>query len=43
MMATPKSNYPYPSTYQPNEHVLPLNAAYLAEPIPHDDFVIDPK
>jgi hydroxyacylglutathione hydrolase len=57
MTATPKVNYPYGTTYQPNEHALPLTAAHLmeldaaliqlgptkpAQPIAHDDFVIDP-
>lgn len=57
MTATPRIVYPYGTTYQPNEHVLPLTAAHLIEldaaliqlgpnkptqPIPHDDFVIDP-
>jgi glyoxylase-like metal-dependent hydrolase (beta-lactamase superfamily II) len=57
MTATPKVVYPYGTTYQPNEHALPLTAAHLieldaaliqlgptkpAQPIPHDDFVIDP-
>lgn len=58
MTATPKITYPYRTRYQPNVHVLPLNAAHLAEldaalvqlgpnkpgqPLPHDDFVIDPN
>ena len=58
MMATPKQNYAYGTTYQPNEHALPLTAAHVAEldsalqalgpnapaqPVAHDDFVIDPQ
>ncbi|MBX3161514.1 MAG: MBL fold metallo-hydrolase [Deltaproteobacteria bacterium] len=58
MTATPKVNYPYGTTFQPNEHVLQLAAAHVAEldaaltalgptppaqPVPHDDFVIDPR
>ncbi len=58
MTATPMVNYPYGTTYQPNEHVLQLEAAHVAEldsaltalgatppgqPVPHDDFVIDPQ
>ena len=58
MTATPKVNYPYGTTFQPNEHVLQLTAANLAEldaaltalgptppanPVAHDDFVIDPQ
>lgn len=58
MTAMPKINYPYGTTYQPNEHVLELTAAHVAEldaaltalgptppaqPVAHDDFVIDPQ
>ena len=31
MTATAKQVYPYGTTYQPNEHVLPLSAAHIAE------------
>jgi glyoxylase-like metal-dependent hydrolase (beta-lactamase superfamily II) len=31
MTSTPKQNYPYGTTYQPNEHALPLTAAHVAE------------
>lgn len=31
MTSTPKVNYPYGTTYQPNEHVLQLTAAHLSE------------
>jgi len=31
MTATAKVNYPYGTTYQPNEHVLELTAAHVAE------------
>jgi hydroxyacylglutathione hydrolase len=31
MSATPKVVYPYGTTYQPNEHVLELSAAHVAE------------
>ena len=31
MTSTPKVNYPYGTTYQPNEHVLQLSAAHVAE------------
>jgi glyoxylase-like metal-dependent hydrolase (beta-lactamase superfamily II) len=31
MTATPKVNYPYGTTYQPDEHALPLTAAHLTE------------
>jgi glyoxylase-like metal-dependent hydrolase (beta-lactamase superfamily II) len=31
MTATPKQVYPYGTTYQPNEHVLQLTAAHVAE------------
>lgn len=31
MTATPKVNYPYGTTFQPNEHSLPLTAAHLTE------------
>jgi len=31
MTATPKVNYPYGTTYQPNEHALPLELAHLVE------------
>jgi len=31
MTATPKQNYPYGTTYQPNEHVLQLQLAQLTE------------
>jgi glyoxylase-like metal-dependent hydrolase (beta-lactamase superfamily II) len=31
MTSTPKQNYPYGTTYQPNEHVLQLSAAHLVE------------
>jgi glyoxylase-like metal-dependent hydrolase (beta-lactamase superfamily II) len=31
MTATPKVNYPYRTTYQPEEHALPLTAAHLQE------------
>ena len=58
MTATAKQNYPYGTTYQPNEHALPLTAAQVTEldaaltalgptkpanPVAHDDFVIDPQ
>jgi hydroxyacylglutathione hydrolase len=58
MTATPKVNYAYGTTYQPDEHVLQLDAAHVAEldaalqalgptppaqPVAHDDFVIDPQ
>ncbi len=58
MTSTPMVNYPYGTTYQPNEHVLQLTAAHVAEldsaltalgptapaqPVAHDDFVIDPQ
>jgi hydroxyacylglutathione hydrolase len=58
MTATPKLNYPYGTTYQPDEHVLQLTAAHVteldaaltalgptppAQPVAHDDFVIDPQ
>jgi glyoxylase-like metal-dependent hydrolase (beta-lactamase superfamily II) len=58
MTATAMVNYPYGTTYQPNEHVLELTAAHVAEldtaltalggtppsqPVPHDEFVIDPQ
>jgi hydroxyacylglutathione hydrolase len=58
MTSTPKVNYPYGTTYQPNEHVLQLEARHIteldaaltalgptppAQPVPHDDFVIDPQ
>jgi glyoxylase-like metal-dependent hydrolase (beta-lactamase superfamily II) len=31
MTSTPKQAYPYMTTYQPNEHGLPLTAAHVAE------------
>jgi hypothetical protein len=31
MTATPMVNDPYGTTYQPNEHVLQLSAAHVAE------------
>ncbi len=31
MTRTPKVNYPYGTTYQPDEHALPLTAAHVAE------------
>jgi hypothetical protein len=31
MTATAKQNYAYGTTYQPNEHVLQLDAAHVAE------------
>jgi hydroxyacylglutathione hydrolase len=31
MTSTPKVNYPYGTTFQPMEHVLPLTAAHLVE------------
>jgi glyoxylase-like metal-dependent hydrolase (beta-lactamase superfamily II) len=58
MTSTAKQVYPYGTTYQPAEHVLPLTAAHVAEldsaltqlgasppaqPVAHDDFVIDPQ
>lgn len=58
MTSTPKQNYPYMTTYQPDEHVLQLTAAHVmtldaavqqlgatapANPVPYDDFVIDPQ
>ena len=58
MTATPKVNYAYGTTYQPDEHALGLTAAHVAEldavltalgpmplaqPVAHDDFVIDPQ
>ena len=58
MTATAKQVYPYGTTYQPNEHALPLTAAHVMEldaaltqlgatapanPVAHDDFVIDPQ
>jgi glyoxylase-like metal-dependent hydrolase (beta-lactamase superfamily II) len=58
MTSTPKVNYQYGETFQPNEHVLQLTAAHVAEldaalvtlgpsppaqPVAHDDFVIDPQ
>jgi hydroxyacylglutathione hydrolase len=58
MTSTPGVNYPYGSTFQPDEHVLELDAAHVveldaaltalgpappAQPVAHDDFVIDPE
>jgi glyoxylase-like metal-dependent hydrolase (beta-lactamase superfamily II) len=58
MTSTPKLVYPYGTTFQPEEHVLELTAAHVAEldaaltalgptppaqPVAHDDFVLDPQ
>jgi hydroxyacylglutathione hydrolase len=58
MTSTPGVNYAYGSTFQPDEHVLELDAAHVleldaaltalgpappAQPVAHDDFVIDPQ
>jgi hydroxyacylglutathione hydrolase len=58
MTSTPGINYSYGSTFQPDEHVLELDAAHVveldaaltalgpappAQPMAHEDFVIDPQ
>jgi hydroxyacylglutathione hydrolase len=58
MTSAPGVNYPYGTIFQPDEHVLQLEAAHVieldaaltelgptppAQPVAHDDFVIDPQ